>query len=491
MKKLTSKPRKAAAIQSLKCFKCRKPGHIRRNCHRNKKEKSPVATTNDEVSWPYPERESEDICLMGREASYSDESKASTLEQEESSSESDHSFLVTESNGRIPPDIQRPLPASMLLHQESFVRAVHPHPGVLPPEIKEQTCASQYMEIQNLASENQRLAATHSASRHEFAAAQHELQNLEVLMMAGKSEHEHQIRPILDKIAKMEADLKASESIKVELQQAQIEAQRLTVTKQVLISNVQQLTQDLQKSHADVQHVSSLVSELDALRQEYQSCRATYEYERKLRVDHYELLQVMEKNYGSMVGEVENLRRGLLNATKVDKTGGPYGSNVGYKENDTSQQHTLGQSAYEEIYHDHQGIGAAHPTPAPVTAAGWPGYGPTLQSAYEALRSTFYDASQGAPVSTIYDATAIPHYNMPSSLSYYDSLGGFPGYIGVGAPVAVSAVNPSSFYAGAQPPQSHASLQLPSAYGAFQVQTPYGVTLTSARPEAPATQARR
>lgn len=44
-------------------------------------------------------------------------------------------------------------------------------------------------------------------------------------------------------------------------------------------------------------------------------CRGTYEYERKLRLDHYESLQLMEKNYVAMVQELENLRAELANAT--------------------------------------------------------------------------------------------------------------------------------------------------------------------------------
>lgn len=45
--------------------------------------------------------------------------------------------------------------------------------------------------------------------------------------------------------------------------------------------------------------------------------RATYEYERKIFTDHYESLQLMEKNYISMVREVEKLRAELANAANT------------------------------------------------------------------------------------------------------------------------------------------------------------------------------
>lgn len=50
-------------------------------------------------------------------------------------------------------------------------------------------------------------------------------------------------------------------------------------------------------------------------------CRATYDFERKLRIDHYESLQVMERNYISMVREVEKLRAELTLATNLDRSG--------------------------------------------------------------------------------------------------------------------------------------------------------------------------
>ena len=49
--------------------------------------------------------------------------------------------------------------------------------------------------------------------------------------------------------------------------------------------------------------------------------RSTYEYERKLRVDHSESLQAMKGNYDSMVTELEKLRAEMRNAANLDKSG--------------------------------------------------------------------------------------------------------------------------------------------------------------------------
>jgi regulator of replication initiation timing len=185
------------------------------------------------------------------------------------------------SKGRIPPPhLRRPLPGPAIAHPESYGPGIHHAQGAFPPfdmmpppEVMEQKLAAQHVEMQRLVTENQRLAATHGTLRQELAGAQHELQILHVQIGAVKSEREQQMRSLMDKIAKMEADLQSAEPFKLELQQARAEAQSLLVARQELFSRHQQLSQDLQRVHSDVQQIPALISELESLRQEYQHCR--------------------------------------------------------------------------------------------------------------------------------------------------------------------------------------------------------------------------
>lgn len=185
------------------------------------------------------------------------------------------------SKGRIPPQqLRRPLPGSGIGHGDTFAPGPLPPRGAFPPfdmlpppEIMDQKLAAQHAEMQKLASENQKLAATHGTLRHELAAAQHELQMLRSHMGAVESDREHQARSLKDRIVRMEADLKSAEPLKVELQKARAEAQELFVARQELASKVQDMTQDLQKAHVDMQQFPSLMSELENLRHEYQHCR--------------------------------------------------------------------------------------------------------------------------------------------------------------------------------------------------------------------------
>lgn len=362
------------------------------------------------------------------------------------------------SKGRIPPPhLRRPLPGPGMVHPDPFGPAIHhplggfpPFDMLPPPEIMEQKLATQHVEMQKLATENQRLAATHVSLRQELAAAQHELQMLHANIGDMKSEREQQVRGVMDKITRMEAELQAAVPIEKELQQARTEAQSLVAGRQELISKVQQLNQDLQRTHSDIQQIPFLLSELDGLRQEYQHCRATYDYEKKLYNDHLESLQVMEKNYLTMAREVEKLRADLTNSSNFDRrTGLTYGSNMGYSENDASGNYPVGPNAYGNGYGVSQGRGpysgdgssgaAADATGAATGGATPPVGGPsgsgnvplTTRAAYETARGPTFD-TQRVPTGTAYDAyrgvggpgydaqrgNAVPSYEAQRGLGY-------------------------------------------------------------------------
>lgn len=363
------------------------------------------------------------------------------------------------SKGRIPPPhLRRSLPGPGMVHPDPYGPGIHPPPGAFPPfdmmpppEVMEQKLAAQHVEMQRLAGENQRLAATHGTLRQELAAAQHELQILHAQIAAVKSEREQQMRSLMDKNAKIEAELQAAEPVKLELQQARAEAQNLMVERQESISKVQKLSQDLQRSHSDVQQIPALISELGSLRQEYQHCRATYDYEKKLYNDHLESLQVMEKNYITMARELEKLRAELSNTANVDRrTGGPYGGTPGKNENEASGN-PVGQNAYEDGYGIPQGrvplpavssgvsattaaggnpyVGAQSgppPARAGYDATRGPGYDASGRPAFDAQRGPGYDAQRGpgyeAQRGTIYD-TQRPGYDLQKGPGYDSSKG--------------------------------------------------------------------
>uniref|UniRef100_A0A803QKF6 Protein FLX-like 2 n=1 Tax=Cannabis sativa TaxID=3483 RepID=A0A803QKF6_CANSA len=377
------------------------------------------------------------------------------------------------SKGRMPPSHhRRPLPGPGMGHPEQFGRGMHPPPGgfphfdmMPPPEVMEHKLAAQHIEMQRLVTENQRLASTHGTLRQELAGAQHELQMLHGQIGAVKAEREQRMRNMMEKISKMEAELKAAEPLKSELQKARAEAQSLVAARQELISKAQQLSQDLQIAHSDVQQIPALMAELDSLRQEYQHCRATYDCEKKLYNDHLESLQLMETNYMTMAREVEKLQGELMmNPTYADRRpGAPYGITPGTNDNEASG-HPVGQNAYEDGYGaSQQSHNVVQVMPGydasrgpGYDSAGVPAYDPQRGHGYEAQvqRGGNYDGQRGSG----YDAHR-PGYDMQRGPVYNVQRGG-PGY------------DPSKV-SGGYDPQSRGGLA-PQGHIAPTNQAPYG-----------------
>ncbi|KAF2299478.1 hypothetical protein GH714_032103 [Hevea brasiliensis] len=296
---------------------------------------------------------------------------------------------------------------SGIVHPDPFVPGVRPPLGPIPPfdilpppEVMEQKLAAQHVEMQRLATENQRLAATHGNSRQELAAAQHELQMLHAHTGAIKSEREQQMRGLMDKIAKMETELKAAEPVRLELQQARAEAENLVVARRSLCLKV------------------------------------SYDYEKKLFSDHLESLQAMEKNYVTMAREVEKLHLELTNRANVDirtVAGGPYGGASGNNEKEASGR-PVGQNMYEDSYGVPQGQGhAAIPGNSGAGAAN----ASTVANAgatYAANASTVANAGAGTPThagaqsgsaapKSVYDAPRAPGYEGSKGPGYDTSRG--------------------------------------------------------------------
>ncbi|KAK9093896.1 hypothetical protein Scep_025365 [Stephania cephalantha] len=183
-------------------------------------------------------------------------------------------------------------------------------------KLLEKKVVVQEAEMECLTRENQRLAATHVTWRQELVAMQQEMQSLQARIGSIETESGIQIRILLEKIAKMEDDIRAGESVKKDLLEARKEVQSLIEARQDLTTQIQLSTQDLQKAHADVKQLPELHAELNNLEQEHQRLRVAFEYEKSLNMEQVEQLHAMEKNLLSMAREVEKLHAEVLNADR-------------------------------------------------------------------------------------------------------------------------------------------------------------------------------
>lgn len=149
-------------------------------------------------------------------------------------------------------------------------RLLEPLPS---PELLQDKIAVQAAEIERLAGDNHRLAASHITMREDLAAAQQEIPRIKAHIRSIHTESDIQIRVLLDRIAKMEADIKAGERLKKDLQQAHIEAQSLARARQELTSKIQQASEELHKARLEVKNLPDLHAELYSLRQEHRRLR--------------------------------------------------------------------------------------------------------------------------------------------------------------------------------------------------------------------------
>ncbi|KAL5212055.1 hypothetical protein ABZP36_022902 [Zizania latifolia] len=400
------------------------------------------------------------------------------------------------SKGRMPPYHHRPHPgpAYGMMHRDPYGPGMLPPlpgPGRFPydmkpppPEILEQKLVAQRGELQKLAVENDRLAASHASLRKELAAAQQELQRLQAQGQTAKAAEEQEMRGLLDKVAKMEADLKARESVKMELQQAHADAQNLVVVRQQLAADTHKLSKDLQRNLGEAQQLPSLMAERDAARQEYQHLRATYEYERKLRMDHSESLQVMKRNYDTMVAELDKLRA-LMNTANIDKGGILYNTNTTQKDDGMSSL-PVGQIAYDGGYGVAQGrtppAGLGDPLSGnPAGTAPHTGFDPSRGNVYDTSRLTSFSSSKAGGHDTSRGAMG---YNSLKGAGYDTSKA--PALGGHATAAAAHGSNADYYGSSQATPPSYAWALAASTYGSTQVPpshvsvpvqpSPYGTT---------------
>lgn len=151
--------------------------------------------------------------------------------------------------------------------------AAHHSMDPLPPEILENKLVSQAAEIEQLVADNHTLAHTHVTLRHDLSAVHEEIEKLKAHIRSIQTERDIQIRVILDKMAKKEGDIQASDSIKKDLQQSLDVAQKLVATNQELNVKIKHGTEELEKARLEFKKLPEVQAELEKLQQEHQWLR--------------------------------------------------------------------------------------------------------------------------------------------------------------------------------------------------------------------------
>ncbi|KAK7289826.1 hypothetical protein RIF29_03791 [Crotalaria pallida] len=102
----------------------------------------------------------------------------------------------------------------------SYVIGHHSLEPLPPPHPLENKIVAQEAKIERLAGDNHRLTSTHAELREALVAATQDAQKLKSHIRSTQTESDIQFRVLMDKIAKMEVNIKTDDSVKKDLRQA-------------------------------------------------------------------------------------------------------------------------------------------------------------------------------------------------------------------------------------------------------------------------------
>ncbi|KAL1548909.1 protein FLX-like 4 [Salvia divinorum] len=216
-------------------------------------------------------------------------------------------------------DSRRNIPSAYNEHERTMRRDQLPPTHYLSaeplvPELLDRKLASQAVEIEQLTTDNRKLAASYMALRQDLADAKGEADKMREHMRSTQNEGDIQIRILLEKIAKTDSDTGVWDTIKKELQAENAEARRLMSAKLELSVKLEQATKELDIACENIEKNPDMRSELASLRQEYQRLRKTFEYEKCTNVEKVEQLKILERDLIGIAEEVDSLRAEVLNA---------------------------------------------------------------------------------------------------------------------------------------------------------------------------------
>lgn len=163
---------------------------------------------------------------------------------------------------------RRGYPLEEHVHRGPLARPLPPHPALLEEELE-----IRHVELRRLLGENRRLVEDRIALERELTSAREELRRMNLGITDMRTEQELQSRELIDRVLKLEADLRATEPLKIEAAKLRDEIQRLNAIRQDMTGQVQALSQDLAKLRADNQQIPMLRSEIDGLHQELLQAR--------------------------------------------------------------------------------------------------------------------------------------------------------------------------------------------------------------------------
>ncbi|KAL8129883.1 hypothetical protein V2J09_019038 [Rumex salicifolius] len=231
------------------------------------------------------------------------------------------------------------------------------HPQHHSSAIEDRVSAFQ-RELQLLLLENQRLAATHVALKQELSSTHQDLRHLAAISQKIKAERDAEVREVLERSIKVEAEFRTVEAFKGKLKDVREDVEKLGVEKEELGAQLNVVNGEIERTKLELGEVPEIRAEMESIAQDIEKGRAALEVERKNRKINDEHGQSMERNMLSMTQEINRLRAELANAEKRTIAAVAVANPVyGYGNMYASSGMVYGGGSYPVQYPMHQGHG--------------------------------------------------------------------------------------------------------------------------------------
>lgn len=175
---------------------------------------------------------------------------------------------------RVPHEVfghRRGYPPEEHLPRGPLARPIPPHPALLEEELE-----MRHVELRRLLVENRRLLEDRITLERELNSAREEFRRMNLGINDMRAEQDHQSRELLERVMKLDAELRSTEPLKLEAAKLRNEVHRLNAMRQDLTGQVQALSKDLAKLRAENQQIPVLRSEIDGLHQELVRARLEF-----------------------------------------------------------------------------------------------------------------------------------------------------------------------------------------------------------------------
>lgn len=162
-------------------------------------------------------------------------------------------------------------------HPESY-RGAHEDPRALPhripmplpphPAALEEELELQHRDIQRLLAENRHVIDDNVMLQRDLTSVKDEIHRLTQVIPKMHADKEAQRRELIERGRKLEAELRSTDPLRVEIVQLRADAQKLNAQNKELSSQAQNMTKDINRLQSENKEVAAMKSDIDKMRKD-------------------------------------------------------------------------------------------------------------------------------------------------------------------------------------------------------------------------------